>query len=95
LTTFPRSSISARRSYTAEYSQSLYRTWDEYEITTLFNTYGEPFLVAEVGDHLLGFALGTSVKKHLSHWKHVYPVLLGVRRDIQQDGVGSKLFKEN
>lgn len=23
--------------FTVEYSQSLYRTWDEYEITTLFN----------------------------------------------------------
>ena len=27
--------------FTAEYSQSLYRTWDEYEITTLFNSDNE------------------------------------------------------
>ena len=80
--------------FTAEYSQSLYRTWDEYEITTLFNTDGELCLVAEVGDHILGFALGTTVKKHLSPWKYGYLVWLGVRRDIQHGGVGSGLFKE-
>ena len=35
--------------FTAEYSQSLYRTWDEYEITTLFNSDNELCLVAEAG----------------------------------------------
>ena len=33
-----------------EYSQSLYRTWDEYEITTLFNSDSELCLVAEAGE---------------------------------------------
>jgi len=80
--------------FTAEYSQSLYRTWDEYEVTTLFNTDGELCLVAEAGDTILGFALGTTVKKHHSPWKYGYLVWLGVRRDIQQGGVGSGLFKE-
>ncbi len=80
--------------FTAEYSQSLYRTWDEYEITTLFNTDGELCLVAEAGERILGFALGTTVKKHHSPWKYGYLVWLGVRPDIQQGGVGSGLFKE-
>lgn len=80
--------------FTAEYSQSLYRTWDEYEVTTLFNTDGELCLVAEAGEQILGFALGTTVKKHQSPWKYGYLVWLGVRRDIQQGGVGSGLFKE-
>ena len=35
--------------FTAEFSPSLYRTWDEYEITTLFNTDSELCLVAERG----------------------------------------------
>ena len=55
--------------FTAEYSQSLYRTWDEYEITTLFNSDNELCIVAEQGDSILGFALGTTVKKHNSTWK--------------------------
>lgn len=80
--------------FTAEYSQSLYRTWDEYEITTLFNTDNELCLVAEAGDKILGFALGTTVKKHNSAWKYGYLIWLGVRRDIQKGQVGSRLFRE-
>lgn len=80
--------------FTAEYSISLYRTWDEYEITTLFNSDNELCLVAEAGDKILGFVLGTTVKKHNSPWKYGYLVWLGVRKDIQQGGVGSALFKE-
>lgn len=80
--------------FTVEYSQSLYRTWDEYEITTLFNSDSELCLVAEAGEKILGFALGTTVEKHNSPWKYGYLVWLGVRKDIQQGGVGSGLFKE-
>jgi len=80
--------------FTVEYSQSLYRTWDEYEITTLFNSDSELCLVAEAGDEILGFVLGTTVTKHKSPWKYGYLVWLGVRKDIQQGGVGSGLFKE-
>jgi ribosomal protein S18 acetylase RimI-like enzyme len=80
--------------FTVEYSQSLYRTWDEFEITTLFNSDNELCLVAEAGEKILGFALGTTVKKRNSPWKYGYLVWLGVRRDIQQGGVGSGLFKE-
>jgi ribosomal protein S18 acetylase RimI-like enzyme len=80
--------------FTAEYSQSLYRTWDEFEITTLFNSDNELCLVAEAGENILGFALGTTVKKRNSPWKYGYLVWLGVRRNIQQGGVGSGLFKE-
>ena len=80
--------------FTAEHSQSLYRTWDEYEITTLFNSDNELCLVAEAGIKILGFAMGTTVKKHNSPWKYGYLVWLGVCRDIQQVGVGNGLFKE-
>jgi len=80
--------------FTAEYSQSLYRTWDEYEITTLFNSDTELCLVADAGEKILGFALGTTVEKHNSPWKYGYLVWLGVRKGIQQGGVGSRLFKE-
>ncbi len=80
--------------FTAEYSQSLYRTWDEYEITTLFNSDTELCLVAEAGDRIQGFALGTTVNKHNSSWKYGYLVWLGVRRDTQKGQVGSRLFKE-
>ena len=80
--------------FSVEYSQSLYRTWDEYEITTLYNSDSALCLVAEAGDTILGFALGTTVEKHNSPWKYGYLVWLGVRRNIQQGGVGSGLFKD-
>ncbi|MDD2541221.1 MAG: GNAT family N-acetyltransferase [Desulfuromonadaceae bacterium] len=80
--------------FTAESFQSLYRTWDEYEITTLFNSDNELCLVAEAGGKILGFALGTTVTKHNSPWKYGYLVWVGVRINIQQGGVGSRLFKE-
>lgn len=80
--------------FTAESFQSLYRTWDEYEITTLYNSDSELCLVAEAGGVILGFALGTTVTKHNSPWKYGYLVWVGVRSNIQQGGVGSGLFKE-
>jgi ribosomal protein S18 acetylase RimI-like enzyme len=80
--------------FTADSFQSLYRTWDEYEITTLFNSDSELCLVAEGNDEILGFALGTTVTKHNSPWKYGYLVWVGVRSNIQQGGVGSGLFKE-
>jgi len=80
--------------FTAESFQSLYRTWDEYEITTFFNSDSELCLVAEAWGQILGFALGTTVTKHNSPWKYGYLVWVGVRTDIQQGGVGSGLFRE-
>src|SRR3954470_21743310 len=80
--------------FTAEYSQSLYRTWDEYEITTLFNSDNKLCIVADAGGRIAGFALGTTVEKHNSPWKYGYLVWLGVGRDIQKGRVGSRLFNE-
>jgi len=80
--------------FTAEYSQNLYRTWDEYEITTLFNSDSELCLVADTGNTILGFALGTTEEKHNSPWKYGYLVWLGVREEAQKRQVGSRLFSE-
>jgi ribosomal protein S18 acetylase RimI-like enzyme len=80
--------------FTSDYSPSMYRTWDEYEITTLFNSDGELCLVAELDEELLGFALGTTVDKTNSAWKYGYLVWIGVRPGLQQGGVGKKLFRE-
>ncbi|MBU0674753.1 MAG: GNAT family N-acetyltransferase [Proteobacteria bacterium] len=80
--------------FTAEYSSTLYRTWDEYEITTLFNSDNELCLVAELNDQIAGFALGTTVDKHHSAWKYGYLVWLGVRKDVQMHNIGERLFRE-
>lgn len=80
--------------FTSDYSPSMYRTWDEYEITTLFNSDGDLCLVAELDEELLGFALGTTVEKANSAWKYGYLVWIGVRPGLQQGGVDDKLFQE-
>jgi ribosomal protein S18 acetylase RimI-like enzyme len=80
--------------FTSEYSPSMYRTWDEYEITTLFNSDNELCIVAELEDEIIGFALGTTVKKSHSAWKYGYFVWLGVKKGIQKSGAGAKLFRE-
>jgi ribosomal protein S18 acetylase RimI-like enzyme len=80
--------------FTSEFSPSMYRTWDEYEITTLFNSDSELCLVAETNDTLVGFALGTTVEKSNSAWKYGYLVWIGVQPGLQKKGVGDSLFNE-
>lgn len=80
--------------FTSDYSPSMYRTWDEYEITTLYNSDKELCLVAEYRREILGFALGTTVEKSNSSWKYGYLVWLGVKPGTQKSGIGAALFKE-
>lgn len=80
--------------FTSDYSPSMYRTWDEYEITTLFNSDNELCLVAELGNEIVGFALGTTIEKQNSAWKYGYLVWIGVRPGLQKGGAGHKLFNE-
>lgn len=80
--------------FTSDFSQSMYRTWDEYEITTLFNSDSELCLVAEMDEEIVGFALGTTVEKQNSSWKYGYLVWIGVRPGLQKCGAGHKLFNE-
>ena len=80
--------------FTSDFSPSMYRTWDEYEITTLFNSDSDLCLVAELNEEIVGFALGTTVEKSNSAWKYGYLVWIGVRPKLQQGGTGVKLFDE-
>lgn len=80
--------------FTSDFSPSMYRTWDEYEITTLFNSDSELCLVAEWDEELVGFALGTTVEKQRSAWKYGYLVWIGVKPGLQKGGAGQKLFAE-
>jgi ribosomal protein S18 acetylase RimI-like enzyme len=80
--------------FTSDFSPSMYRTWDEYEITTLFNSDSDLCLVAELDGEIVGFALGTTVEKQNSAWKYGYLVWIGVRPGLQKVGAGDKLFTE-
>lgn len=78
--------------FTAERVPSLYRTWDEYEVASLFLSDPEYCMVAEVEDRIVGFVLGTTVTKARSPWKYGYMVWLGVLPEWQRDGIGGRLF---
>ena len=79
--------------FTAKEVPNLYRTWDEYEVISLFQTDSEFCLVAESEEgQLVGFALGTTVTKSHSAWKYGYLVWLGIDPEFHGLGVASKLF---
>lgn len=71
---------------------NLYRTWDEFEVTELYNSDTENCLVAELDGELVGFALGTTISKSNSAWKYGHLVWLGVDPHCQRHGVAEKLF---
>ncbi|MBU0988003.1 MAG: N-acetyltransferase, partial [Proteobacteria bacterium] len=56
--------------FTARKVPNLYRTWDEYEVVSLYQTDPEYCLVAEIDDTIVGFALGTTITKSSSAWKY-------------------------
>jgi ribosomal protein S18 acetylase RimI-like enzyme len=78
--------------FTAQDVPNLYRTWDEYEVISLFQTDAELCLVAEADEEIVGFALGTTVTKSHSAWKYGHLVWLGTDPECQGQGIASKLF---
>ncbi|MGA1839804.1 MAG: N-acetyltransferase family protein [bacterium] len=78
--------------FTSEDAPTLYRTWDEYEVTGLFHSETELCLVAEANEEIIGFAMGTTITKPRSAWKYGHLVWLGVADDYQRFGVAEKLF---
>lgn len=80
------------RVFTSREASNLYRTWDEYEVLTLFQSDPEFCLVAERDDRIVGFALGTTISKTHSAWKYGHLVWLGIESASQNQGVAAKLF---
>ena len=80
--------------FTADKTPTLYRTWDEFEVISMFNADHEYCLVAEVEGRIVGFALGNVVAKKKSAWKYGYLVWLVVSPDYQRLGVASRLFNK-
>lgn len=78
--------------FKANETPTMYRTWDPFEVTGLFNSDTEFCLVAEDDDVLVGFALGTTITKNHSAWKYGYLIWLGVCQEYQRKKVAEKLF---
>jgi ribosomal protein S18 acetylase RimI-like enzyme len=78
--------------FTAEKTPTLYRTWDEFEVVSMFTSDQEYCLVAELEGMIIGFVLGNVIAKRKSAWKYGYLVWLVVAPEFQRVGVASKLF---
>ncbi len=79
--------------FTPKDVSNLYRTWDEYEVTGLFNSEPEYMLVAVVGKtKVVGFALGSVIEKKRSAWTYGYLLWLGVDAAYKRMGVAGMLF---
>jgi ribosomal protein S18 acetylase RimI-like enzyme len=78
--------------FTPQAGSNLYRTWDEYEVTGLFNSEPDYLLVAETDGVMIGFAMGTTIEKSRSAWNYGHLLWLGVDPDYAGQGVGSRLF---
>ena len=81
------------RLFTSQESSNLYRTWDEYEVTHLFNTEPEYILVAYTNDHVIGFLLGTVIEKRCTAWNYGHLLWLGVDPDFSRQGIAMRLFE--
>jgi ribosomal protein S18 acetylase RimI-like enzyme len=85
-----------RSQFKAESWPMLYRSWDEYEVTSRFNVDGEYCLVAENNDEdsarrIVGFVLGTVVSKPGSAWNYGYIVWLSVHPRWRRRNVAARL----
>jgi len=72
-----------------------YQTWNVDELVAYFHDDPELCLVAEdsATQKILGFALGTILKRPYSPWTYGYFVWCGVRKAHQKSGVGHRLYR--
>ncbi|MCA1808220.1 MAG: N-acetyltransferase family protein [Kiritimatiellia bacterium] len=80
--------------FRAEAVSNLYRTWDEYAVTSQFNSEPEFMLVANAEEKLVGFIIGSLIEKAGTAWNYAHLIWLGVHPDLAGLGVGSSLFDE-
>ena len=79
--------------FTSQEVSNLYRTWDEYEVTALFNSEPEHLVVAEAEGRVVGFAMGTTIEKARSAWNYGHLLWLGIDPDFARQGIGGRLFE--
>lgn len=80
------------RLFTPQGASNLYRTWDEYEVTRLFNTEPEYMMVADTGDRLVGFLLGSVIEKRNTPWNYGHLLWLGIDPTFARQGIAGRLF---
>ncbi|MEM3760729.1 MAG: N-acetyltransferase [Candidatus Bathyarchaeia archaeon] len=82
--------------FTPSSLQFAYRTWNIDELLSLFSGDPELCLVAEDTESkkIVGFAIGTILKRPYSPWTYGYFTWIGVRKIRRKRGVGRRLYRE-
>lgn len=80
------------RLFTASQWPTLYRSWDVYDLLSLFTSDGNFCLVAELEERIVGFALGCMLEKPRNAWRYGCLEWLGVDLAMKGKGVGRRLL---
>jgi ribosomal protein S18 acetylase RimI-like enzyme len=80
--------------FTAERWPTLYRTWDEYEVVSLYANERPNCLVADREGQIVGFAMGSVLEKRGEPWTYGYLLWLGVHPKMKRRGLGQRLIEE-
>ena len=80
--------------FTADRWPTLYRTWDEYEVVSLYANERSNCLVADCDGEIVGFTLGSILEKRGEAWTYGYLLWLGVHPKMARQGIGSRLVEE-
>jgi ribosomal protein S18 acetylase RimI-like enzyme len=78
--------------FRAQKVPNLYRTWDEFEVISLYQGDPEFCLVVEVEEQIIGFALGNTISKSHSAWKYGHLIWLGIAPAFQRKNIATRLF---
>lgn len=81
------------RLFTSQRVPNLYRMWDEFEVTSIFQDDPELCIVAETEEKIVGFAVGTTYTKFRSAWKYGHLIWLGVDPKYHRSRVATRLFR--
>lgn len=78
--------------FTADRWPTLYRTWDEVEVVSLYANQRDNCLVADSGSAVVGFALGSILEKRGEPWTYGYLLWLGVHQQLTRHGIACRLI---
>jgi len=80
--------------FTAEDLPTLYRCWDDDEVMQLFSSDEETCLVAVAEDKIVGFALGSIMKKPRNAWLYGWLEWLAVDPAFKRHGIATRLMNQ-
>jgi len=80
--------------FTAEDFPTLYRCWDDDEVMNLFSSDQETCLVAESEGKVVGFALGSIMKKPRNAWLYGWLEWLAVDPAYKRHGIATRLLNQ-